>query len=235
MTETQGAEFSTENPQLLDKLSRIPALKEATKPPYVTELLRPLAKQSPWTLDHATRTALITSNIHAHLDSPDDIRVRGERAALLHDVGKADNPLITPEILNKPGALDDSEREAMRTHPKVGYERILNHDPMVAKVMIAHHEFQGDGSYPRAEPHSIDPNLLREQAIIAVADAVDALLNKRPYPKWDEGTDVKPEGGEAWSEEIVIEELERRFSEYLDPEILAFAVKSGAEHAGKKL
>ncbi|MFX4770407.1 HD domain-containing protein, partial [Acinetobacter baumannii] len=43
--------------------------------------------------------------------------------ALLHDVGKL---VIPPEVLNKPGKLDDEEWQLMRSHTTAGVEMLAD-------------------------------------------------------------------------------------------------------------
>ena len=69
-------------------------------------------------------------------------RQRAEFAALLHDVGKVKIP---PEIINKPGPLDDAERALMNTHTIVGPgdaragrrppRRRRRHRPLVSRAL----------------------------------------------------------------------------------------------------
>src|SRR5439155_6455166 len=82
------------------------------------------------------------------LDSRD--RQRAEFAALLHDVGKVKIPA---EIINKPGALDDSEWELMKTHTVLGeqmLERIGGLLGEVGRIVRSCHERWDGTGYPDA-------------------------------------------------------------------------------------
>ena len=110
--------------------------------------------------------------------SPDEIwqvTVAGQ----LHDLGKI---AVRDDILFKPGALTDAEMELMRKHCHVGYD-ILRHFSnleKVARLVRAHHE-RYDG---RGYPDGIGGTQLPiGAAIVAVADAFDAMRSDRPYRK----------------------------------------------------
>jgi putative nucleotidyltransferase with HDIG domain len=99
------------------------------------------------------------------------------RAAFLHDVGKM---AIPDAILRRPGPLDDSEKEIMRTHCEIGYN-MLTRIPFLreaADIVLAHHEcFDGTG-YPRGLRGEQIPLAAR---IISIANALDAMLSDWPY------------------------------------------------------
>jgi HD-GYP domain-containing protein (c-di-GMP phosphodiesterase class II) len=99
------------------------------------------------------------------------------RAAFLHDIGKM---AIPDKILCKPGALDDSEKQIMRTHCEIGYN-MLTRTPFLrdaAEIVLAHHEFFDGTGYPRGlrgEQISLGAR------IISIANALDSMLNDWPY------------------------------------------------------
>lgn len=100
-------------------------------------------------------------------------------AALLHDIGK----IAVPEaILNKPGRLSGKERGVMQQHTIRGAEMVrpLALPRECVNGILYHHErFDGTG-YPdglRGEDIPVSA------AIIAVADAFDAMTSDRPYRK----------------------------------------------------
>ena len=99
------------------------------------------------------------------------------RAAELHDVGKI---AIPERVLHKRGALTAVERELMRKHTLIG-ERILAAAPAmvpVARLVRASHErWDGDGYPDRLGGEEIPLGA----RIIAVCDAFDAMVSKKPY------------------------------------------------------
>jgi putative nucleotidyltransferase with HDIG domain len=99
-------------------------------------------------------------------------------AALLHDVGKQHTPLA---ILNKPGKLDDGERQQMEQHATVGAALLLARRgvPDVAPIVAMEHHANVDGTgYPRLRRNT-RPHVASQ--IVHVADVFDALRTHRPY------------------------------------------------------
>jgi HD-GYP domain-containing protein (c-di-GMP phosphodiesterase class II) len=99
------------------------------------------------------------------------------QTALLHDVGKVAIPDV---ILNKPGALDESEWALMRHHTVIG-ERIISAAPAlapVARLVRSTHERYDGGGYPDGIAGADIPLIAR---IVTVCDAYDAMVTKRAY------------------------------------------------------
>ena len=99
------------------------------------------------------------------------------KGAFLHDIGKI---AISDNILLKPGKLNDSEFEVMKTHVISGLD-IVKNDPWLSdaqKVIINHHEKVDGSGYPNGIK---DTEIPLEARIFAVADVFDALTSKRPY------------------------------------------------------
>jgi putative two-component system response regulator len=107
-----------------------------------------------------------------------------ERAAPLHDIGKA---AIPDQILLKPGKLTAEEMDIMRSHANVGAETIqsvIERTPgasflrMAAQIAGTHHEWYDGSSYPRGLRGAEIPLPAR---IAALADVYDAITTKRVY------------------------------------------------------
>jgi len=113
-----------------------------------------------------------------HLGMREDDQRRLVRAALLHDVGKA---FISTAILDKPGLLNDQEKDEMRKHPRLGYEALAaqgDYPPEMLDVVLHHHEFLDGTGYPdglRAEELS---DIVR---LTTIVDIYAALVESRPY------------------------------------------------------
>jgi putative nucleotidyltransferase with HDIG domain len=113
-----------------------------------------------------------------HLGMREDDQRRLVRAALLHDVGKA---FIPPAILDKPGLLDEEEKNEIRKHPRLGYEALAaqgGYPPEMLDVVLHHHEFLDGTGYPdglRAEQIS---DIVR---LTTIVDIYAALVESRPY------------------------------------------------------
>jgi putative nucleotidyltransferase with HDIG domain len=110
--------------------------------------------------------------------STDDIW-RVTVAGQLHDLGKI---AVRDDILFKPGKLTDEEMALMREHCTVGFDilrQFSNLEP-VARLVRAHHERYDGGGYPDGLGGG---ELPIGAAIVAVADAFDAMRSDRPYRK----------------------------------------------------
>ncbi len=105
-------------------------------------------------------------------------RVSGiHMAGLLHDIGKVVVPI---EILGKPGRLNEIELAIVRTHPRVGYEMLLQIDfaAPIADAVLQHHERINGSGYPAGLGGD---EILPEAKILGVADVVEAMCSHRPY------------------------------------------------------
>lgn len=99
--------------------------------------------------------------------------------AMLHDLGKS---RIPDQILNKPGKLDEDERDIINQHPLMGMAMCtkvpLSQDAI--NCILFHHERMDGSGYPSAlAPHDI-PLPVR---VISVCDVYDAITSDRPYAK----------------------------------------------------
>jgi len=133
--------------------------------------------RDPHTLGHSTRVAKLSLKIGEALrlsrQELDDLEI----ASLFHDVGK----LKTSDfILHKEGPLNPLEYREITDHPEHG-AAILSRATSLQKYIPAvrhHHEwFNGEG-YPDGLRGDDIPV---HAAIIAVADAFDAMTSSRPY------------------------------------------------------
>jgi ribonuclease P protein subunit RPR2 len=123
---------------------------------------------------------------------------------LLHDIGKIGIP---DSILLKRGPLDPVERREMQRHPEIG-ETILGGVAILQgeglEIVRSHHERWDGTGYPDGLAGEAIP---RGARIFAVADALDALTNDRPYRtarEWD----------------FAIEEIGREAGRQFDPEVV---------------
>ncbi|RYH01632.1 HD-GYP domain-containing protein [Salipiger sp. IMCC34102] len=133
--------------------------------------------KSRFTADHSDRVTLYTDMIATQLGHSAQHRRWLRRAALLHDLGKLG---VSNQILDKPGALDAAEWQAIRAHPAAGSEilkRITAFADM-APIARSHHERLDGGGYPDGLTAEALPLDVR---IVTVADVFDALSAHRPY------------------------------------------------------
>jgi HD-GYP domain-containing protein (c-di-GMP phosphodiesterase class II) len=90
---------------------------------------------------------------------------------------------IPPEVLNKPGRLTDEEYEIMKSHARLGAERIRNANidhpimKLAAEIAMYHHEREDGGGYYGLKGHEI-PSRLR---LVHLCDIFDAVSAPRAY------------------------------------------------------
>lgn len=132
------------------------------------------------TRGHAERVRVFTDLLGEELKLGKAERYRLRWAALLHDIGKL---TVAPEILNKPGKLNDHEWDVIRGHPLEGARiaaPLLEWLGPWAGAIAEHHErFDGKG-YPA---ELAGPDISVAGRIVAVADAYDTMTAARSYKK----------------------------------------------------
>lgn len=125
-----------------------------------------------------------------------------EIAAILHDVGKIGIP---DKILNKKGALTESERKQIETHPELG-QRILASTTVkeILPWVISHHERWDGKGYPKGLK---GPDIPLEARILGVCDAYDAMISDRPYRQ-------------GLTRAAALEEIQREAGKQFDPQLV---------------
>lgn len=140
-------------------------------------LLQVVLERLPELGDHIDGVTELCLEVGSRLGLSDDQRHQLFHAAQLHDIGKV---AVPDAIISKPGALDDAEWGFMRQHTVIG-ERIIGAAPALAGVgqlvRSSHEHYDGTG-YPDGLAGNLIPLGAR---IIAVCDAFDAMVSKRPY------------------------------------------------------
>ncbi len=132
--------------------------------------------------------------------------------ALLHDVGK----LMIPEaVLNKPGKLDDSEWDLMKSHTTAGAEMLADIEfPWDIRPMVESHHERWDGKgYPHGLSGEAIPLVAR---ILTIADVYDALTSVRSYKR-------------ALTHEATMEILRKDVGTVFDPAVFAWFESFAAE------
>jgi diguanylate cyclase (GGDEF)-like protein len=140
-------------------------------------LLKLLAERDQRLGDHVGEVAGLAAAVARRLGLDGEHADEIERAAALHDIGKA---AIPDAILLKAGPLDAEEWDFMSRHTIIG-ERILLAAPALASVAVivrSSHERLDGGGYPDGLAGDQIPLGAR---IIAVCDAYDAMTAERPY------------------------------------------------------
>lgn len=185
------------------------------KKEIILVLANAIEAKDEYTRGHVERVCSFCLAIARELQLPPaDIRDL-EVCSFLHDVGKIGVP---DAVLQKPGKLDQDEREKMERHAEMGEHLVQPIDvPARVKQSIRQHQERWDGQgYP--------DGLVGEQIhifarIISVADTWDAMTSDRPYRK-------------ALARDIATAELRKSSGTQLDPTVVeAFlcAIERGEE------
>lgn len=175
----------------------------------VKALLATIDAKDQYTRGHSERVARFSAFLAEKTGFQHDKILSLEQAALIHDIGKIG---VEGYILKKPGSLDSCEFDEIKKHPMIGAKIITSVDFLqdMKPVILCHHErFDGSG-FPEGIKGSAIPLSAR---IVAVADAVDAMLCDRPY---------RP----AMPLDHVKEELTLMADKQFDPEIVSVVISS---------
>lgn len=130
------------------------------------------------TFQHCLTVAGLTAAFAQHLGLSIADRRLLTRAALVHDLGKAQIPL---SILNKPGKLDADEIAIMRTHPVLGFEILKasgDHDSITLTITRHHHEMLDGSGYPDGLSSNAIADPIR---LLTICDIYSALIERRSY------------------------------------------------------
>jgi HD-GYP domain-containing protein (c-di-GMP phosphodiesterase class II) len=169
----------------------------------VANLTGAVGLRDTYTGDHSrrvTRFALLLGR-QLHL-STEDLEVL-RFATPLHDIGKIG---IADAILRKAGPLTPEEFDVMKTHTTMG-AKILEPVPDLRPalpIVRSHHERWDGHGYPDGVAGKDIPQLAR---IVAVADALDALVFDTPYRR-------------GQSDEVAFAELEGQRGRQFDPDVV---------------
>lgn len=145
----------------------------------VDALLAIVDERHPSLSSHVAGVAALAHEVAAGLGLRDAALDAVDHAAALHDVGKI---AIPDAILDKPGPLDDDEWVFMRQHTVIG-ERVLRAVPALraaAPLVRASHERWDGTGYPDGRRGGEIP---LGASVIAACDALDAMLEDRPYQR----------------------------------------------------
>jgi putative nucleotidyltransferase with HDIG domain len=143
----------------------------------VQALLAAIDARDHYTGDHSKSVVRLSSQVARRLNLSARQIVETEQVALLHDVGKV---AVPDQVLQKPGPLDEQEREVIRAHPVTGariVRSIAGLAHLAPAIRAGHERWDGRG-YPDGLAGEEIPIISR---ITFVCDAYDAMTSDRPY------------------------------------------------------
>lgn len=165
---------------------------------------RVLGVRDPYTQEHEQRVAELAREVGERMGLDEETVFGLYLGGLLHDIGK----IAIPEtILTKPGELKEVEWDLIKSHPKVGYNQILEKTDFpwpVAEMTLHHHERLDGSGYP---DQLEGDDLSLEVRILGPVDVVEAMSTRRPYR-------------EARSKERTLTVMEEGRGEKFDPVVV---------------
>jgi diguanylate cyclase (GGDEF)-like protein len=156
---------------------------------------------------HCQRVGRFAELTARELGLPPEAVERIRLAGILHDVGRVALP---DSVLAKQGPLTDEEWAWVRAHPAVGARMVetTEYDDIRSWILFHHERPDGHG-YPEGRREDVP----LEAAIIAVADAYEAMTSDRPY---------RP----ALAPEEAAEELRREAGRQFHPDVVAALLRA---------
>lgn len=145
----------------------------------LTALVKAIETRDPYTSGHSLRVSTLAQQIAEEMGLTRHTVERVRQAALLHDIGKIE--AVYTEILRKPDALTSEERAIIESHVTRGEQLLRDLSSVPEEVVRAvrhHHEREDGRGYPDG---LVGDEIPIGAKIIAVCDAVDAMLSDRPY------------------------------------------------------
>lgn len=159
------------------EIERLKAEMESRKRGLVQQIFEDIEQRDPDRAAHCLRVSQYAADTALELGlepvTVEEIRM----AAIFHDYGALNSPA---EILSKQDAMNLEERTILRQHVLEGAQvlaSIRDYDNVV-NIIENHYEwFDGDDGYPGRRMGQLIPIGAR---ILAVANAYDALITRRP-------------------------------------------------------
>lgn len=150
---------------------------------------------------HCHRVGRFAELAARELGLPPEAVERVRLAGILHDVGRVALP---DSVVAKPGPLTDDEWAWVRAHPAIGARMVetTEYDDIRSWILFHHERPDGHG-YPEGRREDVP----LESAIIAVADAYEAMTSERPYraalaPE-DASEELRREAGRQFHPDVV--------------------------------
>ena len=179
----------------------------------VTSLIEAMSAKDTYLFGHSHNVADYAKAIAQELDLSRERIQRLTHGCTLHDLGKI---AVPDTILMKPGPLTKEEFEIVKQHPVWGAKILapLTFMKDITEMIHQEHERWDGTGYPQG----LKGEAIRMEArIISVADALDAMVSKRPYRQ-------------SISIEKAAQEIQRCSGSHFDPvvaEACLRAIKNG--------
>lgn len=153
-------------------------------------------------------------------------------SAFAHDFGKV---TVNKEILDKREKLTTEERSIIKKHPRAGFDLIWDWNEDVARVVVAHHEFRKEDSYPRKSNRmdNFDERIINIKSIRRFEKLTKILALVDSFEAMNDPTRPRNKDGLKSIDEIIME-LSGVFSEDKDRDLAAEVIGFLYEYYYKK-
>lgn len=192
----------------IDKFKVIEAKLDVINLSIIKAFCKAIGIRDTYTKQHSEHVAALMVELAEFMKLPRDGVTIAYLAGIVHDVGKIGVP---ERILNKPGALTDTEFESVKRHAIKGADILSDIDgfEVIASIVRHHHErFDGLG-YPIGLAGDDIPVYSR---MLSVCDAYDAMTSARCYR-------------EPYSVRQALDEIKRCSGTQFDPEICKIFIR----------
>lgn len=162
------------------QLSALTAMRQKIEDAQVatiSALVETIEAKDPYIGGHSKRVSRIAEELALHMGLSEDKVRMVARAGLLHDIGKLG---IGDDILHKSTPLTPEDWAILKEHPRRTYEILAGLDFLYEanRLVLLHHErYDGKGYVSGISGDAIPV----AAAILAIADAFDAMNSRRPY------------------------------------------------------
>jgi len=171
-----------------------------------------LYENNPYEEKHAKRVSALCRKMAEVLGLQAEDFKKLSLAGLMHDIGKI---AVSREILQKPSALNDDEKQEIYKHPKVGSQIVGSGQEMaeIGQAILTHHERADGHGYPEGIAWRDVPLAAR---VIALADSYDSMITPNSYHpqmtrdeaiaelRRNSGTQFDPQLVETFIEKVIL-------------------------------
>lgn len=139
-------------------------------------LAKAISGDYPGLVKHMGGTSMISKRLATEMGMSGKAVDEIEKGALIHDLGKID-PRIR-QLVDFEGKLDQDGKDIVGWHPEMGARigEILGLEASTVEMIRGHHKRFDRGGYVAQS----DEEVGIQPSIVAVADALDAMVKKRP-------------------------------------------------------
>ncbi|HEY7974433.1 MAG TPA: HD domain-containing phosphohydrolase [Ktedonobacterales bacterium] len=160
----------------LDAMDAAPGTRQHTRR-VIYELAESIRERDQVTYDHCRRVAIYVHRLARFTGWPRAAARELALAGLMHDLGKTWAP---NEVLLKPAALSQSEREMIEKHPVTAAQLLWAFDmpDTILDAVLSHHERWDGKGYPKG---LVGEEIPLGARLLSVADVFDVITTPRPY------------------------------------------------------